>query len=65
MKETVEEIPAIMTDRELAKFLKMSPKWGYQTIQRMAKHGKIKGTQIGDIWRFSRIQVQAILAGKK
>jgi excisionase family DNA binding protein len=64
MKEAIEDIPAVMTAKELASFLKMSPRWGYQTVQRMAREGKIKGLQVGDLWRFTRAQVQAYLAGK-
>ena len=59
------DMPEIMTAKELASYLKMSPEWGYQTIQRMARQGKIKGTRIGDLWRFTRDQVQAYLSGQK
>jgi len=65
MKQSVKELPAVMTSRELASFLKMSPQWGHQTIQKMARQGKIKGVQIGDLWRFSRENVEAFLAGGK
>jgi excisionase family DNA binding protein len=65
MEKTTKEMPDIMTAKELATYLKMSPEWGHQTIQRMARQGKIKGTQIGDLWRFTKEQVQAFLAGQK
>jgi excisionase family DNA binding protein len=65
MKEAIEEIPAIMTARELAAFLKMSKKWGHQTIGKMACKGEIRGFKVGDLWRFTRAQVQAYLVGKR
>ncbi len=65
MRETMGTLPEVMTSRELATYLKMSPQWGYQTIQRLAREGKIKGKQIGDLWRFTRQQVEAYLNNGK
>lgn len=65
MRGTIEELPNVMTAKELASYLKLSPQWGHQTIMKMARQGKIKGTQIGDLWRFTKTQVEAYLSGHK
>ena len=65
MKKMTDEMPAVMTPKELASYLKMSPDWGHQTIMRMAREGKIRGTQVGDLWRFTREQVESYLSGSK
>lgn len=65
MNKEFDQLPNVMTAKEVAAYLKMSPEWGYQTIQRMARQGKIKGVQIGDLWRFTRQQVETFLNNGK
>jgi len=65
MKQDLKEMPAVMTAREVAAYLRFSKEWGHQTVMKMARQGKIKGEQFGDLWRFSREVVEALMAGRK
>ncbi len=50
----VEEIAPWMTDREAAIYLKLSPRFGYLTVQKWAREGKLRGGKVGDHWRFRK-----------
>lgn len=56
------KLPDMLTSKELAKLLRLSPRWGYQTVERMARDGKLPGMKIGDLWRFPKEETLACLA---
>lgn len=48
------EIPAIMTVREVAGYLRMHE----MTIYRMARQGDIPAYKVGNRWRFNRERIE-------
>ncbi len=58
------EMPDVMTAKQVAGVLKMSPQWGHMHVQKMAREGKINGFKVGDLWRFKREQVEAFMSIK-
>lgn len=54
----------VLTDREVAALLKLSPSFGYKTVQRLARQRKIKGIRVGDLWRFTRRSIRNYLESK-
>lgn len=57
MKTAVKAIPAVMTVKEAADFLKLSE----MTILRLANQGIIPGAKIGRQWRFSGESVMDLI----
>lgn len=54
----------VLTDRDVAHLLKLSPVFGYKTVQRLARQKKIKGMRVGDLWRFTRRSIRNYLEAK-
>lgn len=44
----------LLTDKEAAQYLKLSPKWGFQTIQKWVRLGLIRAGKVGDHNRFKK-----------
>jgi excisionase family DNA binding protein len=44
----------LMTAKEAADYLRMSPKNGHQTIQRWVRKGLLKGGRVGDRYIFRK-----------
>ncbi len=64
--ETEEAIKTpLLTDREAASYLKLSPKFGYITVQRWARLGTLRGGKVGDHWRFRREDLDDFVFAKK
>ncbi len=57
MKTAVKAIPAVLTVKEVADFLKLSE----MTILRLANQGIIPGAKIGRQWRFSGESVMDLI----
>lgn len=51
------ELPEIMTSHEVAAYLRLSPKNGWQSVQSWAREKKIDAVKIGDLWRFPKESV--------
>lgn len=64
--QVMEEIKTpMMTDREAAAYLKLSPKFGYITVQRWARLGSLHGGKVGDRWRFRKEDLDDFVFAKK
>lgn len=49
--------PEILTIEETAEFLRVSDK----TIRRMLKDGRLKGIDLGGVWRISREELEGFI----
>ena len=47
----------IMTDREVAKYLKLNKNRGHLTVRKWAKEGRLRSGRAGDLWRFRKEDV--------
>ena len=54
-----------MTDKEVAKYLQLSPKCGYRTVRRWANEGRLRAGKVGDMWRFRKIDVDDMVFLRK
>lgn len=62
----MEEIKSpLMTDREVAAYMKLRPKCGYITVQRWARLGILRGGKVGDHWRFRKEDIDDFVFAKK
>jgi len=43
---------AWLTDEEAARYMKFSEQWGWDTVQKLARDGKIKAGKNGKNWLF-------------
>lgn len=50
----IQERDVLLTDREAAQYLKLSPKSGHITIKRMVQRGLLKAGRVGDLYRFRK-----------
>lgn len=48
----------LWTDRELATRWNLSTEWGYTTIQKWVRKGVLECTRIGDLYRFTKSQIE-------
>lgn len=55
----------VYTPKEVAKMLKLSPKNGYITVLRLARAGKLKGSKVGDLWRFTDSDISGLMISQK
>lgn len=55
----------LLTDREAAAYMKLSPKWGHISIQRWAREGTLRAGKVGDQWRFRRQDLDDFIFQKK
>ncbi|MFI5420683.1 MAG: helix-turn-helix domain-containing protein [Nitrososphaerales archaeon] len=57
----------LLTDKEVAAYLKMSPKSGFLTIRQWAKQGKIRHGRAGEYYRFKKEDIDDFIftAAKK
>ena len=53
-------LPLVFTLEEVANYLKLTP----ETVERLAKNGKIPGRNIENSWRFLRSAIDMWLTGK-
>ena len=55
---------ALMTDKDVAKYLRLNEKTGHLTIRKWARAGKIKAGKAGSFWRFRKEDVDdCVFAG--
>lgn len=47
----------LMTDKEVAKYLKLSKKTGHFAVRKWAKEGRLRAGKAGDLWRFRKEDV--------
>jgi excisionase family DNA binding protein len=47
----------LLTDREVAKYLKLNKDSGHIAVRKWAKEGKLKAGRAGDLWRFLKSDV--------
>lgn len=65
MEATTEVIPSpLMTDRETAVYMRLSPRFGYITVQRWARLGVLKGGKVGDHWVFRKEDIDDFVFAK-
>lgn len=55
----------LMTDRDAAVYLKLSPKCGYQTVQRWVREGLLRAGRVGDKYIFRREDLDDFVFSKK
>lgn len=55
----------LLTDRQAAEYLKLSTKWGWQTIQKWVKEGKLKAGRVGDHYRFRKQDLEDFVFAKR
>ena len=56
----------LLTDKEVAKYLKLSKKSGHFAVRKWAKLGKLKAGKVGDLWRFRKEDIdEFIFAGRR
>ena len=55
----------LLTDRDAAKYMRLSPKFGYITIQRWAREGRLRGGRVGDHWRFRKEDLDDFVFAKR
>lgn len=48
------ELPKLYTHHEVATYLGLHP----DTVKRWANAGKIKGSKLGDLWRFTETDIK-------
>ncbi len=66
MEAALEEIKTpLLTDKEAAAYMKLSPKFGYITVQRWARLGVLRGGRVGDHWRFRQEDLDNFIFAKK
>lgn len=46
-----------MTDKDVAKYLRLSKKNGHFVVRKWAKEGRLKAGKAGDLWRFRKEDV--------
>lgn len=59
------EASPLLTHREAAAYLKLSPRFGYMTVQRWARLGILRGGKVGDHWRFKRSDLDDFVFTRK
>lgn len=62
--EQVEKSP-LLTDKEAAIYLKLSSKFGYITVQKWARDGRLRGGKVGDHWRFRKEDLDDFVFSRK
>jgi excisionase family DNA binding protein len=55
----------LLTDRQAAEYLKLSEKWGWQTIQKWVKEGKLRAGRVGDHYRFKKQDLDDFVFAKR
>lgn len=43
-----------LTAKEAAEYLRLSPRWGFMTIRKWVREGKIKSARVGRLYRFHK-----------
>ena len=54
----------LFDSHEAAKYLKLSEKNGFITVERYARFGRLKGGQIGRSWRFRKQDLDDFVFGE-
>ncbi len=74
MEETVEQTKPeagpdtaspYLTDHEVAAYMRLSPKFGYISVQKWAREGRLRGGKVGDHWRFRKTDVDDFIYSKR
>ena len=47
----------LMTDRDVAKYLKLNKKTGHLSVRKWAREGRLRSGKAGDLWRFRKEDV--------
>lgn len=55
----------LLTDRQAAEYLKLSPKWGFEQVQKWARKGLIKCGRVGDHYRFRKQDLDDFVFAKR
>lgn len=55
----------LLTAKEAAAYLKLSPKCGYQTVQKWVREGKLRAGRAGDLYRFKRQDLDDFVFSKR
>lgn len=55
----------LLTDREASAYLRLSPRWGYISVQKWARSGVLRGGKVGDHWRFRKEDLDDFVFSKK
>jgi len=56
---------ADLTDQEAAIYLRLSEKWGWQSVQKLVKRGKLLAGRVGDHYRFKKQHLDDFVFGKR
>lgn len=51
----------LMTDREVAKYLRLAEKSGHMTVRKWVKEGRLRAGRAGDYMRFRKEDVEDFL----
>ena len=55
----------LLTAKEAAAYLRMSPGWGYQTLQKLVPEGKIRAGIVGDHYLFRKQDLDDFIFSKR
>lgn len=55
----------LMNDKEAARYLGLSKKWGYMTVQKWVRQGLIRAGRVGDLYRFRRQDLDDFVFSKR
>ncbi len=54
-----------LTDREAAEYLGLTPKNGYQTVQKYVRRGLLRAGRVGSFYRFRKEDLDNFIFSKK
>lgn len=58
-------VNTLMTDKEAAVYMRLSPKFGYISVQKWARLGILKGGRVGSHWRFRKEDLDDFIFSRK